>query len=75
MSLTPRVAVTAAGHFGSRPTGKQADEYAAKHAAKHADAAVCAVAADINTSADSAGATAQDHGAAACTSFLRLFLR
>jgi predicted dehydrogenase len=60
MSLIPRVAVTGAGHLGSRPTDK--------HAAKHTDAAVFVVAADAHTSADRAGATAQDHNAAACTS-------
>jgi hypothetical protein len=72
LSQKPKVAVTGAGHLGSRPTDKHAAEYsgkyAAKHAAKHADAAVFEVAADSNTRAASAGATAQDHNAAACTS-------
>ena len=56
MSLILRVAVTGAGHLGSRPTDKQT--------AKHADTAVFEVSADSNASA---GATAQDHGAATCT--------
>lgn len=63
MSLIPRVAVTGAGHPGSRPTDKQA----AEDAEKHADTAVFEVAADSNASAETIGATAQDHGAAACT--------
>jgi hypothetical protein len=75
LSQKPRVAVTGAGHLGSRPTdkhaagssGKLAEKYAVTHAAKHADA-VFEVAADSNSRAASAGATAQDHNAAACTS-------
>jgi hypothetical protein len=63
MSLIPRVAVTGAGHPGSRPTDKQATE----DTEKHADTAVFKVAADSNASADSVDATAQDHGAAVCT--------
>jgi hypothetical protein len=72
LSQKSKVAVTGAGHLGSRPTDKHAagssGKYADKHAAKHADAAVYEVVAGSNTRADSAGAIAQNHNAAACAS-------
>ena len=63
MCLIPWVAVTGAGHPGSRPTDKQATE----DNEKHADTAVFEVAAGNDSSADSVGATTRDHGATACT--------
>jgi hypothetical protein len=56
MSQILKVAVTGVGLLGSRPTDK------------YADAAIREVAAKADISADRAGATAQDHSAAACTS-------